>query len=297
MKCGQRSKRCKQGSSFAAHPSFRPVAGIHARAAAVLSPSLLVEHRATRTSDMLQGLPSSKQLSTRGFQRRGLQCVTLRTPYHLVKGTRRFASCRTSRARSKYCSGPPRCSFASAVNSSLSAQSVTTQSVTEAVAKATLDRPLFQHALHSIFSSLAWFGLAWIITRYIRKLAKEHEAPEVGVSEKPTGFQQALCLLAECNFDLQEPAPAFLSELSPSSVPRVKRPVYVHVGQAVLVALHLPIAVFLPLAAIVYSLRSIAWFLGVALASETRRQSFSEPLGMSMHSIRALRLVPAAATL
>lgn len=77
---------------------------------------------------------------------------------------------------------------------------------------------------------------------------------------------------------LQEPAPAFLSELSPS-VPRVKRPVYVHAGQAMLVALHVPVAVFLPMAAVVYSLRSIAWFLGVALASETRRQSFSEPLG------------------
>ena len=78
---------------------------------------------------------------------------------------------------------------------------------------------------------------------------------------------------------VQEPAPAFLSELSPSSVPRVRRPVYVHVGQALLVALHIPIAVFLPLAAVVYSLRSLAWFLSVALASETRRQSFSEPLG------------------
>ena len=79
---------------------------------------------------------------------------------------------------------------------------------------------------------------------------------------------------------LQEPAPAFLEELSPSSVPRVKRPVYVHFVQALLVAIHLPVAVSLPLAAVVYSLRSLAWFLGVALASETRRQSFSEPLGM-----------------
>lgn len=81
---------------------------------------------------------------------------------------------------------------------------------------------------------------------------------------------------------LQEPAPAFLEELSPASEssPRVKRPVYVHFVQALLVAIHLPVAMALPLAAVVYSLRSIAWFLGVALASETRRQSFSEPLGM-----------------
>ena len=89
---------------------------------------------------------------------------------------------------------------------------------------------------------------------------------------------------------LQEPAPSFLDELSPTSetVPRVKRPVYVHFVQALLVAIHLPVAVSLPLAAVVYSLRSIAWFLGVALASETRRQSFSEPLGMLLPSCGAV---------
>ncbi|KAL0050270.1 hypothetical protein WJX82_007782 [Trebouxia sp. C0006] len=155
---------------------------------------------------------------------------------------------RRSLARSKPKTVQTRCSFASAVSHT----SVTAQSVTEAVAKATLDKPLFQHALHSIFSSLAWFGLAWIVTRYISRKSKECESPE-------------------------EPAPAFLSELSPA-VPRVKRPVYVHAGQALLVAINVPVAVFLPMAAVVYSLRSIAWFLGVALASETRRQSFSEPL-------------------
>ncbi|KAL3162807.1 hypothetical protein ABBQ32_009265 [Trebouxia sp. C0010 RCD-2024] len=153
---------------------------------------------------------------------------------------------RTLQARPIHRAGQVRCSFASA-------SSVSALSVTEAVAKATLDKPLFHHALHSIVSSLAWFGLAWIITRYVRRLAKENEAPE-------------------------EPAPAFLEELSPSSTPRVRRPVYVHFVQALLVAIHLPVAMALPLAAVVYSLRSIAWFLGVALASETRRQSFSEPL-------------------
>jgi len=94
---------------------------------------------------------------------------------------------------------------------------------------------------------------------------------------------------------VQEPAPAFLSELSPS-VPRVKRPVYVHAGQALLVAINVPVAVFLPMAAVVYSLRSIAWFLGVALASETRRQSFSEPLGQS-HSPEAHALLASALVL
>jgi len=90
---------------------------------------------------------------------------------------------------------------------------------------------------------------------------------------------------------VQEPAPALLSELSPA-VPRVKRPVYVHAGQALLIAINMPVAVFLPMAAVVYSLRSIAWFLGVALASETRRQSFSEPLGPS-HSPESLCPCPA----
>ena len=80
---------------------------------------------------------------------------------------------RTLQPRATYRAGQVRCSFASA-------GSVSAQSVTEAVAKATLDKPLFHHALHSIVSSLAWFGLAWIITRYVRKLAKDNEAPEVG---------------------------------------------------------------------------------------------------------------------
>ena len=151
---------------------------------------------------MLQGLPSTDQLSPREFHRQGVGCIRHCTRYYSAEVTRRFAPCRSSRGRSKYCSGPTRCSFASAVNSSISSQSVTTQSVTEAVAKATLDRPLFHHALHSIFSSLAWFGLAWVITRYIRKLAKEHEAPEVGVSGKLCGLQKALCLLVEPSIHL-----------------------------------------------------------------------------------------------
>lgn len=159
-----------------------------------------------------------------------------------------FTKRRTTPARFKSCTAQTRCFLASAVSHT----SVTAQSVTEAITKATLDKPLFQHALHSIFSSLVWFGLAWIITRYVGKKSKECESPE-------------------------EPAPGFLAELSPA-VPRVRRPVYVHAGQALLVAINVPLAVFLPMAAVVYSLRSIAWFLGVALASETRRQSFSEPL-------------------
>ena len=57
--------------------------------------------------------------------------------------------------------------------------SVTTQSVTEAVRQASVDRPLLHHALHSVGSSLAWFGLVWVITRYIGRKSKEFEAPEV----------------------------------------------------------------------------------------------------------------------
>ena len=96
-----------------------------------------------------------------------------------------LCSCRnTSRPFRQTCRSPalskPKtvqtlCSFASAVSHT----SVTAQSVTEAVAKATLDKPLFQHALHSIFSSLAWFGLAWIVTRSISRKSKECESPEV----------------------------------------------------------------------------------------------------------------------
>ena len=77
--------------------------------------------------------------------------------------------------RSRDRAGQTHCSFASAAGSAVSAQSVT-----EAVARATLDKPLWNHALHSVASSLAWFALAWLITRYVRKLAKENEAPEVG---------------------------------------------------------------------------------------------------------------------
>ncbi len=191
------------------------------------------------------------------------------------KTPRPFRQARRSLAHSKPKTVQTLCSFASAVSHT----SVTAQSVTEAVAKATLDKPLFQHALHSIFSSLAWFGLAWVVTRYISRKSKECESPEVTLIV--TG-----CLWinmpgpSQPSLFVQEPAPAFLSELSPA-VPRVKRPVYVHAGQAMLVAINVPVAVFLPMAAVVYSLRSIAWFLGVALASETRRQSFSEPLGQS----------------
>ena len=196
--------------------------------------------------------------------------------------SRPFRQIRRSLAKSKPKTVQTQCSFASAVSHT----SVTAQSVTDAVAKATLDKPLFQHALHSIISSLAWFGLAWIVTRYISRKSKECESPEV------TWLPPAACGLT-CQVQashltfVQEPAPAFLSELSPA-VPRVKRPVYVHAGQALLVAINVPVAVFLPMAAVVYSLRSIAWFLGVALASETRRQSFSEPLGQS-HSFETVR--------
>ena len=91
------------------------------------------------------------------------------------KPPRPFMQARRSLARSKPKTVQTRCSFASAVSHT----SVTAQSVTEAVAKATLDKPLFQHALHSIFSSLAWFGLAWIVTRYISRKSKECESPEV----------------------------------------------------------------------------------------------------------------------
>ena len=91
------------------------------------------------------------------------------------KTPRPFRQARRSLAHSKPKTVQTRCSFASAVSHT----SVTAQSVTEAVAKATLDKPLFQHALHSIFSSLAWFGLAWIVTRYISRKSKECESPEV----------------------------------------------------------------------------------------------------------------------
>lgn len=89
--------------------------------------------------------------------------------------SRPFRQTRRSPALSKPRTVQTRCSFAAAVSHT----SVTAQSVTDAVAKATLDKPLFQHALHSIFSSLAWFGLAWIVTRYIGRKSKECESPEV----------------------------------------------------------------------------------------------------------------------
>ena len=57
--------------------------------------------------------------------------------------------------------------------------SVTTQSVTEAVRQATVDKPLLHHGLHSAASSLAWFGVVWVITRYISQKAKESESPEL----------------------------------------------------------------------------------------------------------------------
>ena len=89
--------------------------------------------------------------------------------------SRPFRQIRRSLAKSKPKTVQTQCSFASAVSHT----SVTAQSVTDAVAKATLDKPLFQHALHSIISSLAWFGLAWIVTRYISRKSKECESPEV----------------------------------------------------------------------------------------------------------------------
>lgn len=90
---------------------------------------------------------------------------------------RSFTQSLKSRARSK-AKAQTHCSFASAISHT----HVTAQSVTEAVTKATLERPLYQHALHSIFSSLAWFGLAWIVTRYIGRKAKECESPEASLT-------------------------------------------------------------------------------------------------------------------
>lgn len=83
---------------------------------------------------------------------------------------------------------------------------------------------------------------------------------------------------------LQEPAPAFSStdSLAPAP-PRARRPILTQLVQAALIALHVPVSFFLPLAAIIYSLRSIAWFVGTALAAETKRQSSSETLGVLHH--------------
>ena len=86
-----------------------------------------------------------------------------------------LASRRSTPARFKTSTVQTRCFLASAVSHT----SETGESVTEAIAKASLDKALFQHDLHSIFSSLIWFGLAWIITRYIGKKSKECESPEV----------------------------------------------------------------------------------------------------------------------
>ena len=123
---------------------------------------------------MLQNLRIGHQLGT-GGPLKGKRGVVHTCPL----SARCTIVCRPSRKARDRCAGQTRCSFASAVNSSVSPHTVTAQSVTEAVAKATLDKPLIHHALHGLFSSLAWFGLAWVITYYVRKLAKENEAPEV----------------------------------------------------------------------------------------------------------------------
>ena len=157
----------------------------------------------------------------------------------------------------------------------VASSSVTTQSVTEAVRQASVDRPLLHHALHSVGSSLAWFGLVWVITRYIGRKSKEFEAPEVHDTQGPLTAEPTLHTESGL---LQEAAPSFLSDAS-DSTPRIKRPFHVHAGQALLVGANLPIAVFAPMAAVVYSLRSVAWFLSVALASQANQQSFSTPLG------------------
>ena len=122
---------------------------------------------------MLQGL--SCLVDQGGFQRRLRQCYASQSLLSSRKVRTLLTKRGTSLPRSKNRAGPTRCSFASA------GSSVSAQSVTEAVARATLDKPLWNHALHSVASSLAWFGLAWLVTRYVRKLAKENEAPEVGV--------------------------------------------------------------------------------------------------------------------
>ena len=112
-----------------------------------------------------------------GFHRQPHQCHAFPSLCFPGRVRTPLTKHRTFLPRSRDRAGPPRCCFASAAGSSVSAQSVT-----EAVARATLDKPLWNHALHSVASSLAWFGLAWLITRYVRKLAKENEAPEVGYS-------------------------------------------------------------------------------------------------------------------
>lgn len=115
-----------------------------------------------------EGLSLVDQTSSSNFRKLECQC---HVSYYFPGIFKTRIERRTLQPRSAYRAGPVRCAFASA-------GSVSAQSVTEAVA--TLDKPLFPSALHSIASSLAWFGLAWIITRYVRKLAKENEAPEVG---------------------------------------------------------------------------------------------------------------------
>lgn len=120
---------------------------------------------------MLQGL--SCLVDQGGFPRRLYQCHASQSLCFSGKVKALLTKRGSFVPRSRDRAGPTRCSFASA------GSSVSAQSVTEAVARATLDKPLWNHALHSVASSLAWFGLAWLVTRYVRKLAKENEAPEV----------------------------------------------------------------------------------------------------------------------
>ncbi len=128
--------------------------------------------------DMLQDFFVAGHASVGAAASCAHSCLRFHIPSCRGRFARPFTYCRGPPAHSKCRSVQIQCSFASAVSHS----SVTAQSVTEAVAKATLDKPLFQHALHSIFSSLAWFGLAWIITRYIGRKAKDCESPEASIT-------------------------------------------------------------------------------------------------------------------
>lgn len=121
---------------------------------------------------MLHGLQPARHATLQVVASSKTPCSICLKPYCCRSP---FTSRRRTPARFKTSTVQTQCFLASAVSHT----SVTAQSVTEAITKATLDKPLFQHALHSIFSSLIWFGLAWIVTRYIGKKSKECESPEV----------------------------------------------------------------------------------------------------------------------
>ena len=123
---------------------------------------------AVHHTDMLQGLQLAGQASDTAGASGIRPCRSLQTYRCYASVARPLSQSRRRSARSNTKIARTRCSIAS----------VTAHSVAEVVKRATLEKPLFQQALHSIFTSLACFLLAWVVTRYVGRKAKECESPE-----------------------------------------------------------------------------------------------------------------------